>query len=292
LSKNKLTGIIVVSIIGVIVLVTTAISCTLSVTQFTLTTDVAPSGAGSVAPADGQYSIATHVTVTATPASGYVFDHWSGDASGNTSTITITMNSNKSLTAHFDSSSTVPEVLFSDNFSHETTIWHTYSDETGSCFYEDGWLHLIHYSNSTIYYITEAHQYFTDFVLEVETKLVGGTDHNWHMVACRFEGVRNYYEFCISAEGYYEIAQWVDDTLTSLVQRTYSSYIHQGQDVVNLIRIECIGSTLSLSVNGHLLDEIIDSTFSGGDIGLGAYSHEDTYTEIAFDNIVVTGPPQ
>jgi hypothetical protein len=41
------------------------------------------------------------VTLTATPASGYAFDYWDGAASGSSPTVTITMNSDKSTTAHF-----------------------------------------------------------------------------------------------------------------------------------------------------------------------------------------------
>jgi uncharacterized repeat protein (TIGR02543 family) len=41
------------------------------------------------------------VTVTAVPAGGWQFDGWSGDLSGTTNPTTITMNSNKSITATF-----------------------------------------------------------------------------------------------------------------------------------------------------------------------------------------------
>lgn len=41
------------------------------------------------------------VTVTASPASGYTFDYWEGSASGTSPTVTITMDSDKSLTANF-----------------------------------------------------------------------------------------------------------------------------------------------------------------------------------------------
>ena len=70
-------------------------------TSYSLTTSVSPSGAGSVSPSGGQYKAGTSVTLTATPASGYIFDHWSGDASGSSPTITVTMDSNKSIIASF-----------------------------------------------------------------------------------------------------------------------------------------------------------------------------------------------
>jgi hypothetical protein len=48
-----------------------------------------------------QFTPYTNVTLTATPDSGSVFDGWSGDAIGNSSTVTVTMNSNKNITAVF-----------------------------------------------------------------------------------------------------------------------------------------------------------------------------------------------
>ena len=70
-------------------------------TTYTLSVSVSPSGAGSVSPSSGQYEEGTQVTLTATPASGYTFDYWDGDASGSSLATTITMDSNKSITAHF-----------------------------------------------------------------------------------------------------------------------------------------------------------------------------------------------
>lgn len=79
-------------------------------TSYNLATSVSPSGAGSVSPPSGQYTSGTSVTLTATPASGYTFDYWSGDASGSSPTITITMDSNKSIVAHFSPVTTLPNV--------------------------------------------------------------------------------------------------------------------------------------------------------------------------------------
>jgi hypothetical protein len=70
--------------------------------QYTLSTSVNPPGSGTVSPGSGTYDAATTVTLTATPASDYYeFASWSGDASGISQTITITMDSNKSVVANF-----------------------------------------------------------------------------------------------------------------------------------------------------------------------------------------------
>ncbi len=70
---------------------------------YQLTTSVSPSGAGWVIPLGGSLPSGTVVPVTAVPALGYVFDYWSGDLSGSTNPTTITMDSDKNVTAHFTS---------------------------------------------------------------------------------------------------------------------------------------------------------------------------------------------
>jgi len=73
---------------------------------YTLTTSVV--GSGSVSPSGGTYEEGTVVTLTATAGAGYVFDGWSGDASGSNATTSVTMNSNKSVTATFVEEPTGP----------------------------------------------------------------------------------------------------------------------------------------------------------------------------------------
>jgi len=47
------------------------------------------------------YLNGANVILTASPNSGYVFSSWSGDATGSVSPVTVTMNSNKNVTANF-----------------------------------------------------------------------------------------------------------------------------------------------------------------------------------------------
>jgi uncharacterized repeat protein (TIGR02543 family) len=67
---------------------------------FTLTTGVSPSGAGTIAPATGQYEAGSTVSVTATANTGYEFTGWSGACSG-TGSCNVTMTSDKAVTANF-----------------------------------------------------------------------------------------------------------------------------------------------------------------------------------------------
>ncbi len=67
----------------------------------TYTLSVNTQGQGSVNPNGGTYNQGTSVTLTASPASGWSFSNWSGDASGSGSSATVVMNSNRLVTAVF-----------------------------------------------------------------------------------------------------------------------------------------------------------------------------------------------
>lgn len=263
--------------------------------------------------------------------------------------------------------SPTPTMLFSDNFSDPSSGWYTQSYKSGgSTIYKDGWFHIRDHWSSYSATTSYAKQYFTDFILEVEGKLVDGQvladcllqakaefedDHgwdledalalarnegpkydlylqmggdkspaarawlkskqdtihaaelallkcakystdeeNWYIVSCRSDRLNNYYTFAISAEGRYFIERTVNGDKTFLKKPQYSTRIYRGKNVTNLIHIECVENTLSLSVNGHLLAKVRDDTFTSGDIELGALIVEAFDTEVAFDNIVVTTP--
>ena len=66
-------------------------------TQYTLT--VSAGEGGSVSSEGGTYDDGTEVKITATPNSGYIFSGWSDGS--NDLQITITLNSNASLSANF-----------------------------------------------------------------------------------------------------------------------------------------------------------------------------------------------
>jgi uncharacterized repeat protein (TIGR02543 family) len=59
----------------------------------------------------GVYHAITNAIVSATPDSGYVFSGWTGDASGTTNPLTLQMDSNKNVGAHFS-----PVDAFADTF--------------------------------------------------------------------------------------------------------------------------------------------------------------------------------
>lgn len=73
-------------------------------------------GSGTTSIKRGAYSEGTSVQVSATPSSGWVFDHWTlnTNAAGSATTYVVTMNNNNNLTATFTK---IPSAyLFEDSF--------------------------------------------------------------------------------------------------------------------------------------------------------------------------------
>ena len=73
-------------------------SCT---KEFVLDASVSPVGAGTVIPSEGTYKEGSTVTLNAVPKGEYLFDRWSGDALGTSSSIDIEVNGNKNVIANF-----------------------------------------------------------------------------------------------------------------------------------------------------------------------------------------------
>jgi len=106
-SKKLAAGIVVVIAVAVV-----GVAAYLLTRQYTLTISINPENHGYVSLSSGEntsvtirinFSPGTSVTLTATPALGYIFSHWEGGASGENASVTIIMNSDKVVTANFTS---------------------------------------------------------------------------------------------------------------------------------------------------------------------------------------------
>jgi hypothetical protein len=83
------------------------VSASFSAVSYSLETSVRSGGTISIDPQNGPYPAGSVVTLTAVPSGGnYVFEYWSGDATGSTNPLLLTMDGNKSVRANFTSTGT------------------------------------------------------------------------------------------------------------------------------------------------------------------------------------------
>ncbi|MGM0462951.1 MAG: InlB B-repeat-containing protein, partial [Fibrobacterota bacterium] len=95
---------------------------------YTLSVESSEGGSVSLSPDGNVFDEGTEVKLTAEADFGYTFTGWNGDISGSDNPATLTMNSNKSVTAQFE----IDDIdIEGDNLSGYLG-WYTYIDEHGS----------------------------------------------------------------------------------------------------------------------------------------------------------------
>lgn len=182
-------------------------------------------------------------------------------------------------------------VLFQDDFANPASGWDRQRTlGEGMTDYENGAYRIQVLTPKTRVW-ANPHLNFMDVAIEVDAVRQSGSEDNDFGVICRYQDENNFYYLVISSDGYYGIVkvQHGNFTLLGGNQMRSSEAIHGGQ-AINHIRADCIGSTLTLSVNGEKLDAQQDAAFSSGDVGLIASSYEDPGTDVVFDNFTVMKP--
>lgn len=181
-------------------------------------------------------------------------------------------------------------VLFQDDFSDPSSGWDQISAEDGITDYIDGAYRI--YVNSTNTDIwSNPGLNFSDAQIEVEAEKIGGDDNNDFGIVCRYKDTNNFYFFVISSDGYYGIGKILEGEQLLIGDESMppSEEINQGNGT-NHLRADCVGDTLRIHVNGVLLAEHQDDSFTSGDVGLLAGSFDNPGTDIHFDNFIVRQP--
>jgi len=181
-------------------------------------------------------------------------------------------------------------VIFEDDFDDPGTGWEVGSYTGGDVGYGDGYYYVIATMPGGLMWGL-ANRNLSDVVIDVDATQVraGPNSDNAYGVMCRIQPDNDGYILRISGDGFYAIHRIVDGDFEPLVRWVSSHAIHQGNDT-NHIRVICNGTRLALVVNGVLLAEANDATYTEGDIALAATTFEEETTEIHYDNLVVTRP--
>jgi len=180
-----------------------------------------------------------------------------------------------------------------DDFSDPLSGWDIYEDEYGFTKYEDGYYSvrsLIKEEGMSSY----AYRFFADPVITVDATSVRGPNSNNYsfFIGCNTQINEDGYWFEVELDGYYYVGKWANGKYESLFSGDdyrASNAIRTGK-ATNHVVVTCARGQLKLEINGEVLFRGSDSTFTEGDINLGAISYEELGAEIHFDNLSVTAP--
>lgn len=182
-----------------------------------------------------------------------------------------------------------PEILFEDDFSVTSSGWDQYTGGEGYADYENGAYKIGVYTDTMLYW-ANPYQDFTDVVVEVDAQKITGGDEMLYGIICRYDNQDNWYALVISGQGWAAIRKRSQGSgLEYITDWMEASSINTGSST-NKLRVECVGSRLSLYVNGFLAVETNDADIPTGDAGLMVGTLDQPEAEVLFDNFVVRRP--
>jgi hypothetical protein len=187
--------------------------------------------------------------------------------------------------------STATDVLFSDDFSTTDNKWDQATDPSRTTdYYNDAYRITVNDTYSDAW-ANPGKENFTDVRIEVDATKNGGPDDNDFGIIFRYVDEEQFYYGVVSSDGYNGIMKMTFDGGKPIGQENMleSDKIIQGA-ATNRIRFDCVGSTLTLYVNGTQLDQQTDSDLTTGNVGLVSGTFGTGGVDILFDNFYVYKP--
>jgi hypothetical protein len=192
-------------------------------------------------------------------------------------------------------------VIFKDDFSSSSSGWDQINDTDGITDYKNGSYQIMINTigasgNGMSFWASPGleSQMPADLTIDVDVTKAGGPDDNDFGVMCRYtskDDAHSFYQFLATSDGYVGIMliSGGDQKIISSDKLQPSDLVKQGE-ASNHVRAECIGSELTLYVNGKKAASATDTTLTGGDVGLIAGTYSTPGTDVRFDNFVVSKP--
>ena len=182
------------------------------------------------------------------------------------------------------------DILVEDDFSDDTTGWEIVNNVYELKGYSsEGY--LISINNKGGRSISTTGLQFSDIKIQVESHKLTGSNDSYLGIVCRYQDNQNYYRFFITPDGYTGIVK-VFNGVSSTLPGGKMSYNHEviQDDGTNSLEVTCIGSQLSLSVNGKLAVSATDDQLKQGDAGLFAETGQDGAGSFIFNQFIVSKP--
>jgi hypothetical protein len=183
-------------------------------------------------------------------------------------------------------------VLFRDDFSNQSGQWDVINDAEAVTDYIDGSYRILVNDSNWYYWSNPGKRSFNDVRMEVDVNKAAGPDENDMGLICRYQDKDNFYFGVIGSDGFYAVFKIKDgnETLIGMEEYGFDDKSIKTGNNANHIRLDCIGSKLSLYANNTLLVEVEDTDFPEGNVGLLAGTYDTPGVDVYFDNFVVKKP--
>ncbi len=163
-------------------------------------------------------------------------------------------------------------------------FWGEESGSISMCKFSGGAYHASISQPGLIRFCTASTTNFGNFAYQVQMTVIEG---NYGGVAFRANDTNaNFYYFQIGIDGSYALDIYNNNNFISTLKSGTNSAINTGLNQSNLIAVVTSGGNIALYVNNQNVDNVSDSTYSQGEIGVAASSNGNP-TEVVFSNAKV-----
>jgi len=183
------------------------------------------------------------------------------------------------------------EILLEDDFSNED--WGTLTDFDNSIKYDGEALRMKIFRKNWFVWSTPLGEVYEDHHVEVTvTNNDGGSTTSFGVICYKQDSDLSYYYLAMAADGEYVIGLAeegeIDVFLTNNDEWAFSDLIEKNQSSYR-VGADCGNGTLTLYVDGKLIDSVSDTTYTDGGTGLFAWSGANADSaDVTFDDFILT----
>lgn len=123
--------------------------------------------------------------------------------------------------------------------------------------------------------------------LSLDVRVLGSAPRSLAVLQCRRSGGPNQDQYRLelsNAQGAYRLSRFQRNARADLVDWTVTSVIQRG-NALNRVTLGCVGSELTVTVNGVRLATLEDPGLSTGEFGFGAAADAGGHLEVRFGNL-------
>ena len=186
------------------------------------------------------------------------------------------------------------EIILEDDFS-DSSQWGTLTDSDNSIEYDGEALRMQIFQQNWFVWSTPNGETYENIHAEVTVTNNDGEDTTSFGIMCSKQSdISSYYYLIMAADGEYVIGKAIDGEtdvfLTNNDQWAASNLIEKNQSSYR-VGADCGNGTLTLYVNGKVIDSVTDYTYTSGGVGLVAWSGANaTAGDVTFDDYILTSP--
>lgn len=179
--------------------------------------------------------------------------------------------------------------LPSDDFSNSSSGWGTGTDTYSSVEYTNGGLTVLVFEPLYVTWSTPSPEVFENVHLEVSVNNQSSDPEAMFGFVCNEQGTTNaFYYVGVASDGYYAFIK-SSVALDDVYLKEGNSALISGSSSPMRLGLDCGNGSMSLYVNGQLVDSVSDSSYTSGTVGLFAASDDQpSGASVIFDDFAMT----